>query len=163
MPILDNMVKSTNSRYISGNVLTGHKVEKDGYLGYYDHQVSVIPEGYYYEFFGWGMPRLDKFSFSKSFFSWLTPKKKYKLDTNLNGGHRAFVVTGEYEKVFPMDIYPMQLLKAIMVKDIDLMENLGIYEVDEEDFALCEFIDVSKTEMQATVREGLDYMYKEMS
>ena len=163
LPMLGNNLKSTNSRYISGNVLTGSKVDKDGYLGFYDKQVTVIPEGNYYEFFGWGMPRFDKYSFSKSFFSWLTPNKKYKLDTNLNGGHRAFVLTGEYEKVFPMDIYPMQLLKAIMVKDFDLMENLGIYEVDEEDFALCEFIDVSKTEMQATVREGLDYMLKEMS
>lgn len=163
LPILEKRIKSKNPRYISGNVLTGSKVDKDGYLGFYDYQVTVIPEGDYYEFFGWGMPRFDKFSFSKSFFSWLTPKKKYKLDTNLNGGHRAFVLTGEYEKVFPLDIYPMQLLKAIMVKDIDLMENLGIYEVDEEDFALCEFIDVSKTEMQATVREGLDYMLKEMS
>ena len=163
IPILENNTKSANSRYISGNVLTGSKVDKDGYLGFYDKQVTVIPEGNYYEFFGWGMPRFDKFSFSKSFFSWITPNKKYKLDTNINGGHRAFVLTGEYEKVFPMDIYPMQLLKAIMVKDIDLMENLGIYEVDEEDFALCEFIDVSKTEMQATVREGLDYMLKEMS
>jgi Na+-transporting NADH:ubiquinone oxidoreductase subunit A len=109
------------------------------------------------------MPRFNKFSYSKTFFSWLSPKKKYNLDTNLNGGHRAFVLTGEYEKVFPMDIYPMQLLKAIMVKDIDLMENLGIYEVDEEDFALCEFIDASKTEMQAIVREGLDFLRKEMS
>lgn len=163
LPMLENNLKSTNSRYISGNVLTGKKVDKDGYLGFYDKQVTVIPEGNYHEFLGWGMPRFDKFSFSKSFFSWLTPNKKYKLDTNLNGGHRAFVFTGDYEKVFPMNIYPMQLLKAIMVKDFDLMENLGIYEVDEEDFALCEFIDVSKTEMQATVREGLDYMLKEMS
>ncbi len=163
LPMLENNLKSTNSRYISGNVLTGKKVDKDGYLGFYDNQLTVIPEGNYYEFFGWGMPRFDKFSFSKSFFSWLTPNKKYKLDTNLNGGHRAFVLTGDYEKVFPMNIYPMQLLKAIMVKDFDLMENLGIYEVDEEDFALCEFIDVSKTEMQATVREGLDFMLKEMS
>ena len=163
LPILENKVKSANSRYISGNVLTGTKVDKNSYLGFYDSQVTVIPEGNYYEFLGWGMPRLNKFSYSKTFFSWLTPNKKYNLDTNLNGGHRAFVLTGEYEKVFPMDIYPMQLLKAIMVKDIDMMENLGIYEVDEEDFALCEFIDVSKTEMQATVREGLDYMLKEMS
>jgi Na+-transporting NADH:ubiquinone oxidoreductase subunit A len=163
LPMLENNLRSANSRYISGNVLTGKKVDKDGYLGFYDNQVTVIPEGNYHEFLGWGMPRFDKFSFSKSFFSWLTPNKKYNLDTNINGGHRAFVLTGEYEKVFPMNIYPMQLLKAIMVKDFDLMENLGIYEVDEEDFALCEFIDVSKTEMQATVREGLDFMLKEMS
>lgn len=161
-PLLKDNTKSSNARYISGNVLTGSKINKDGYISFYDNQVTVIPEGNYHEFLGWGMPRFDKFSFSKSFFSWLTPGKKYRLDTNINGGHRAFVLTGEYEKVFPMDIYPMQLLKAIMAKDIDLMENLGIYEVDEEDFALCEFIDASKTEMQAIVREGLDFIRKEM-
>lgn len=162
-PLVKDNRKSSNIRYISGNPLTGRKIDKEGYLGFYDNQITLIPEGNYHEFLGWAMPRFDKFSFSKSFFSWLTPNKSYKLDTNLNGGHRSFVLTGQYEKVFPMDIYPMQLLKAIMVKDIDLMENLGIYEVDEEDFALCEFIDVSKTEMQAIVREGLDYMRKEMS
>lgn len=162
-PLVQDNRKSTNIRYISGNVLTGTRIEKEGYLGFYDQQLSLIPEGNYHEFFGWAMPRLNKFSYSKTFFSWLTPGKKYNLDTNLNGGHRAFVLTGEYEKVFPMDIYPLQLLKAILVKDIDLMENLGIYEVDEEDFALCEFIDASKTEMQAIVREGLDFMRKEMS
>lgn len=162
-PMLQNNSSTDKMRYVSGNLLSGTKVEKDGFLGFYDQQLSVITEGHYHEFVGWIMPRLDKFSFSRTFFSWLTPNKKYKLDTNLNGGHRAFVLTGEYEKVFPMDIYPMQLMKAILAKDIDLMENLGIYEVDEEDFALCEFIDVSKTEMQAIVREGLDFIRKEMS
>ena len=91
------------------------------------------------------------------------PNRKYRLDTNLHGGHRAFVMTGQYEKVFPFDIYPMQLLKAILVEDIDLMENLGIYEIDEEDFALCEVIDTSKTQMQEIVRKGLDLMRTEMS
>lgn len=162
-PLIEKNRKSANIRYISGNPLTGNQIEKDGYLGFYDRQLTLMEEGNYYEFLGWAMPRFNRFSFSKTFFSWLTPNKKYSLDTNLNGGHRAFVLTGEYEKVFPMDIYPMQLLKAILVKDIDLMENLGIYEVDEEDFALCEFIDVSKTEMQAIVREGLDFLRKEMS
>ena len=162
LPIINGNTKSSNVRYISGNVLTGSKINKDGYISFYDSQVTIIPEGNYHEFLGWAMPRFDKFSFSRSFFSWLTPGKKYRLDTNINGGHRAFVLTGEYEKVFPMDIYPMQLLKAIMAKDIDLMENLGIYEVDEEDFALCEFIDTSKTEMQTIVREGLDFIRKEM-
>lgn len=161
--IKDNRTSSSNVRYISGNPLTGNQIDKDGYMGFYDNQLTLIPEGNYHEFLGWAMPRFNRFSFSKSFFSWITPNKKYSLDTNLNGGHRAFVLTGEYEKVFPMNIYPMQLLKAILVKDIDLMENLGIYEVDEEDFALCEFIDVSKTEMQAIVREGLDFLRKEMS
>ncbi|MEZ5084131.1 MAG: hypothetical protein R2750_11885 [Bacteroidales bacterium] len=162
-PLVKDNRKSSNIRYISGDVLSGTKIEKEGYLGFYSNQITLIPEGDYYEFLGWAMPRLNKFSYSKTFFSWLTPNKKYALDTNLNGGHRAFVLTGEYEKVFPMDIYPLQLLKAIMVKDIDMMENLGIYEVDEEDFALCEYIDASKTEMQATVREGLDFIRKEMS
>ncbi len=144
-------------------MLKGATINREGYLGFYDHQVTVIPEGNHHEFFGWALPRLNKFSLSKTFFSWLTPKKKFVLDTNINGGHRAFVLTGEYEKVLPMDIYPMQLLKACLIKDIDLMENLGIYEVDEEDFALCEFIDPSKTEMQAIIREGLDYIRTEMA
>jgi len=160
---IEGNIKSGKLRIISGNPLVGNKIDRDGYIGYYHSQVTVIPEGDYFEFLGWAMPSLNKFSFSKTFFSWLTPNRKYRLDTNLNGGHRAFVMTGEYEKVFPMNIYPMQLLKAILVKDIDLMENLGIYEVDEEDFALCEFIDASKTEMQAIVREGLDYIRKEMN
>ncbi len=163
LPLVKENIKSSNVRYISGNVLTGKQIDRGGYLGFYDHQVTVIPEGNYHEFIGWAMPRLNKFSYSKTFFSWLMPNKKYELDTNLNGGHRAFVLTGEYEKVLPMDIYPMQLLKACLIKDIDLMENLGIYEVDEEDFALCEFIDVSKTEMQTIIREGLDYIRTEMS
>jgi Na+-transporting NADH:ubiquinone oxidoreductase subunit A len=162
-PVIKGRTKGSNVRYISGNVLTGTKIDSDDFIGFYDNQVTVIPEGDYFEFLGWSMPRFDKFSFSRTFFSWLTPNKKYKLDTNLNGGHRAFVITGLYEKVFPMDIYPLQLLKAIMINDIDLMEQLGIYEVDEEDFALCEFIDPSKTEMQAIVRIGLNTIQKEMA
>ncbi|MDP3002574.1 MAG: NADH:ubiquinone reductase (Na(+)-transporting) subunit A, partial [Bacteroidales bacterium] len=122
-----------------------------------------IPEGDYYEFFGWMMPGIDKFSFSKTFASSLIPRKSYSLDTNLHGGERAFVMTGQYEKVVPMDIYPMQLLKAILAEDIDLMENLGIYEIAEEDFALCEFICPSKIEIQSIVRKGLDLMIKEMN
>jgi Na+-transporting NADH:ubiquinone oxidoreductase subunit A len=156
-------VKEGKNRYISGNTLTGAKIEKLGYVDFYDSQISVIPEGDYYEFFGWAMPGFNKFSFYTSFFSWLRPRKKYSLDTNLHGGERAFVMTGKYEQVFPFDIYPMQLIKAIMIEDIDQMENLGIYEIDEEDFALCEFIDTSKTEIQAVVRKGLDLMRKEMT
>ena len=91
------------------------------------------------------------------------PRKKYSLDTNFHGGERALVMTGKYEQVFPFDIYPMQLIKAIMIEDIDQMENLGIYEIDDEDFALCEFINSSKTEIQAVVRKGLDLMRKEMT
>jgi Na+-transporting NADH:ubiquinone oxidoreductase subunit A len=161
--MVDRNVRGDNPRYISGNVLTGTRIEQDGYLGYYDSQVTVIPEGNYYEFFGWIKPGINKFSFSKTFMSSLIPKKKYHLDTNLHGGERAFVMTGLYEKVVPMDIYPMQLFKAILAEDIDLMENLGIYEIAEEDFALCEFICPSKIEIQSIVRQGLDFMVKEMS
>jgi Na+-transporting NADH:ubiquinone oxidoreductase subunit A len=152
----------TTVRYISGNVLTGERIEKNGYIGNFDQQITIVPEGNHYEFLGWAMPRFKKFSFSRSYFSWLFPKKQYAQDTNINGGERPFVVTGELEKVLPMDIYPMQLLKAIIVKDLDLMENLGIYEVDEEDFALCEFVDASKNNIQAIIRDGLDFVRNEM-
>ena len=158
----DNTLEG-NPRYISGNVLTGSRINQDGYAGFYDSQITVIPEGDYYEFFGWATPGLNKYSFYGQFFSWLNPKKKYSLDTNLHGGERAFVMTGKYEKVFPFDIYPMQLIKAILVEDIELMENLGIYEIDDEDFALVEFIDTSKTEIQAIVRKGLNLMRAEMT
>jgi len=132
-----------------------------GHLGYYDHQVTVLPEGDHFEFLGWALPGLNKYSVSRTFFSWLMPGREYRLDTNLNGGRRAFVMTGEYEKVLPMKIFPVQLLKAIMVEDIDMMEKLGIYEVAEEDLALCEFVCTSKTEVQQIIRTGLDVMKKE--
>ncbi len=150
-------------RYISGNVLTGKKVEEDGYVGFYGNQITVIPEGDKYEFLGWAMPRMKEFSVSRSYFSWLMPHKKYVLDTNLHGGHRPFVVTGLFEKYVPMDIYPMYLLKAILAGDIDKMENLGIYEIVEEDLALCEFVDPSKTDIQQIVREGINLMIKELN
>lgn len=160
--IKDNIV-TDNVRYISGNVLTGHKIQADGFIGYYDSTITVIPEGDYYEFFGWILPGLNKFSLSRTFLTWLMPGKRYRLDTNMHGGKRALVVTGEYEKVLPMDIYPMQLIKSVMVEDIDRMEQLGIYEVAEEDFALCEFVCPSKTEIQSIIRKGLDQMEKEMN
>jgi Na+-transporting NADH:ubiquinone oxidoreductase subunit A len=162
-PLVDNNVKSGHLRYISGNVLTGTMIDSGGYLGYYDSQVTVIPEGDYFEFFGWMKPGINKFSFSKTFASSLIPKKSYNLDTNIHGGERAFVMTGVYEKVVPMDIYPMQLLKAILAEDIEMMENLGIYEIAEEDFALCEYICPSKIEIQSIVRKGLDLMIREMN
>jgi Na+-transporting NADH:ubiquinone oxidoreductase subunit A len=161
--LTEGNVSTSAHRYISGNPLTGTRVAPGGYIGYYDAQLTVIPEGDHYEFLGWALPGFHKFSFSRSFWSWLSPNRQYVLDTNMNGGHRAFVITGLYEKVLPMNIYPMQLLKAILAEDIDLMEKLGIYEVAEEDFALCEFVCPSKTEMQALVRKGLDLMMKEMS
>lgn len=161
--LVEGNVTGGNLRYISGNVLTGTGIGPEGFLGFYDNMVSVIPEGDYYEFFGWARPGFNKYSFSRTFLSSLTGRKDYRLDTNLHGGHRAFVMTGEYEKVVPMDIYPMQLLKAILSEDIDNMENLGIYEIAEEDFALCEFICPSKMEIQSIVRKGLDLMVKEMN
>ena len=148
-------------RIISGNVLTGKKVAEDGFLTATAHQVTVIPEGDKYELLGWIAPRFGKFSVSRSYFSWLCPKKQYKLDTNLNGGVRPFVVTGLFEEYLPMDIYPMYLFKAIIANDIDKMENLGIYEIVEEDVALCEFVDPSKTEIQQLVRDGINLMIKE--
>jgi Na+-transporting NADH:ubiquinone oxidoreductase subunit A len=159
----DNIVDG-KVRYISGNVLTGRKIDRIGFIGFYDAQVTVIPEGDYYEMFGWALPGFGKFSYSRSFPTLPGNKnKKYRLDTNYHGGERAFVMTGEMEKVFPFDIYPMQLIKSIMIEDIDAMEKLGIFEIDEEDFALVEYIDTSKTEIQTIVRQGIDLMRKEMS
>ncbi|MEA1786713.1 Na(+)-translocating NADH-quinone reductase subunit A [Arenibacter sp. GZD96] len=156
-------VNEEKFRVINGDVLTGLKTSQDGYLGYYNNTVSAIPEGDDYEFFGWNKPVFNKISTTRALtFSWLQPKKKYNLDTNTNGEHRAFVVTGLYEEVFPMDIYPLQLLKACMVKDLDEMEQLGLYEVAPEDFALTEFVCVSKQPHQQIIREGLDLLQKEI-
>jgi Na+-transporting NADH:ubiquinone oxidoreductase subunit A len=166
--LLEGKIKEGNVRYISGNVLTGDKIEKDGYLGAYHHQVTVIPEGNEYKFFlttGWLGHGFDKFSNSGLFPTWIlnaiAPNKKYRLDTNTNGEERAFVVTGELERVFPFDIMPMQLVKAAITHDIDGMENLGIYEVAPEDFALCEYVCTTKINIQDEVRQGLDLVYKE--
>jgi Na+-transporting NADH:ubiquinone oxidoreductase subunit A len=156
---LENNIQAGKQRVISGNVLTGEKINPDGYLGYYDHMVTVIPEGDYEEMFGWILPSLNKLSFHKAFglLSFLRPKKNlFNIDTNMHGERRAFVMTGVFEKVLPMDIYPNYLFKAIMAEDYDEMEELGIFEVVEEDVALCEFIDVSKHDLQKTLREGLN-------
>lgn len=152
-----------NMRIISGNVLTGTKLGANDFIGYYDSQVTVIEEGNKPTFMGWLAPGFDKYSFSRAFFSWLSPKKKYTLNTNTNGGKRAFVFTGIYEDVLPMDIYPMQLIKAIMAEDVDKMEQLGIYEVVPEDLAICEFVCPSKIEMQSILRQGLNVMRKEFN
>ena len=163
--ILKDSVISENSRIISGSPLTGEIVEIDGFLGNYHHQISVIPEGNAYKFFlndGWLSPGFSRFSASKAYPTWLLPKSKtYQFDTNLNGEERSFVVSGQYEKVFPFDIYPVQLIKSIITNDIEKMENLGIYEVSPEDFALCEFVCTSKINIQEIVRNGLDLIYKE--
>lgn len=163
--ILEGRIKAQKEgdtvRVIAGNVLTGVKKDPAGYLPYNANQITVIPEGDKYEFMGWAMPRLGAFSVSRSYFSWLCPKREYRLDTNLHGGERPFVVTGLYDKYLPMDIYPVYLLKACLAGDIDKMENLGIYEVIEEDIALCEVVDPSKIEMQKILRDGINLMIKE--
>ena len=162
--VINGQLKTTDSdaRIISGNVLTGEHVSEKSYLGFYDNVISVIPEGNKAEFLGWGMPGLKKFSISRTFFSWLSPNTERVIDTKIHGGERAYIVTGEMEKVFPMDILPMQLLKAISIKDLDLMEELGIYEIAEEDFALCEVINTSKIEIQKNIREGFEFAIKEL-
>jgi Na+-transporting NADH:ubiquinone oxidoreductase subunit A len=161
--VVAGKVSDAPLRYISGNVLTGEKITTHGFLGYYHNTLTVIPEGKHFEFLGWAAPGFNKFSASKTFLSSLLPKKTYRLDTNLNGGERAYVMTGQYEKVVPMDIYPVHLIKAILAEDIEAMENLGIYEIAEEDFALCEYVCTSKIEVQEIVRRGLDMMMKEMN
>jgi len=161
--VYDAGLEEEGVRVISGDVLTGKKISPKGHLGYYANMVTVIPEGDDYEFFGWNKPVFDKISTTRALtFSWMLPKKKFELDTNTNGEHRAFVVTGNYEEVFPLDIYPLQILKACMVEDLDAMEALGMYEVAPEDFALTEFVCVSKQPHQQIIRNGLDLMYKEI-
>ena len=156
-------VNEENFRVINGDVLTGSKSAPDGSLGFYNNTVTVIPEGDDYDFFGWNKPIFNKISNTRALtFSWLQPKKKYDLNTNTNGEHRAFVLTGQYEEVFPLDIFPMQLLKACMIKDLDEMEQLGLYEVAPEDFSLTEFICISKQPHQQIIREGLDLLQKEI-
>ena len=150
-------------RIIDGNVLTGKKTTADGFLGAFSTQVTVIPEimgGD--EMLGWAAPRFGMYSTSRSYFSWLFPKRKYAIDARIKGGERHMIMSNEYDKVFPMDIYPEYLLKAIITGNIDKMEQLGIYEVAPEDFALCEFVDSSKLELQRIVREGLDKLRAEM-
>ena len=159
--ILGGKLSNEHARVISGNVLTGRNVGKEGFLGVNANQLTVIPEGDSYEFLGWAMPRFKKFSVSRAYFSWLLPCRKYNLDTNLNGGERAFVMNDLYEKYLPMDIYPVHLVKACIANDLDKMENLGIYEVIEEDLALCEFVCPSKIEMQQIIRNGINTMIKE--
>lgn len=149
-------------RIINGNVLTGRQTTKDGYLGAHTTEITVIPEGDDAdEFAGWIMPRTKQFSVSHSYFSWLLGKRQYSLDARVKGGERHIIMSGEYDRVLPMDIYGEYLIKAIIAGDIDKMEQLGIYEVAPEDFALAEFVDSSKLELQRIVREGLDIVRKE--
>ena len=149
-------------RIINGNVLTGTISSKDGFLGAHSSEITVIPEGDdNNEMLGWIMPRFGQFSVNRSYFSWLFGKKEYALDARVKGGERHMIMSGEYDKVLPMDIYGEYLIKAIIAGDIDKMEQLGIYEVSPEDFALAEFVDSSKLELQRIVREGLNNLRKE--
>ena len=161
--VADNVQTDKKVRLIDGNPLTGQQTYNEGFLMAHSTEVTAIPEGDDAdELFGWISPRLNEFSVSRSYFSWLMPKsKEYTLDARVKGGHRHMIFSGEYDSVFPMDIYPEQLVKAIIAGDIDRMEALGIYEVAPEDFAVAEFVDSSKVELQRIVREGLDMLRKE--
>ena len=161
--ILGEQLKATEHiRIINGNPLTGRKDSIDGYLGAHTSEVTIIPEGDNAdETLGWIMPRTKEFSVSRSYFSWLMPHKQYDLDARIKGGERHIIQSGEYDRVFPMDIYAEYLIKAIIAGDIDKQEQLGIYEVAPEDFALAEFVDSSKLPLQKIVREGLDILRKE--
>lgn len=153
---------SKNVRIINGNVLTGKPTTKEGFLGAHTSEITVIPEGSDAdEMLGWILPRFKQFSVSRSYFSWLCGKKSYALDARVKGGERHMIMSGEYDKVLPMDIYGEYLIKAIIAGDIDRQEALGIYEVSPEDFALAEFVDSSKLELQRIVREGLNILRKE--
>ena len=167
-PQLNTEHLKLNTRIISGSPLSGTAITPDGFLGMYDQQVCFIEEGDKYDFMGWLMPGVKKFSFSKTFlsgFARLLPTTHYPLptdfNTNVHGSVRPFLFTGSFERVFPFDIYPLQLIKACIVGDVELQEKLGIYEVEPEDFALCEFIDPSKTEIQTIIREALEVLRKE--
>ena len=159
---IENNLSHQNVRFVSGNALTGERIASDGFIGYYDHLITVLTEGDYSEFIGWLKPTSKKLSFHRAWglMSFLKKNEKFELDTNTCGEERAFVQTGVFERVTPMDILPTHLLKAIMAEDYDEMEALGIYEVVEEDLALCEFVDVSKHPIQSILREGIELMLK---
>ena len=169
-PKMESNETARENRIISGNILSGTQIATHGFIGAYDSLLSIIPEGDYYDFMGWLMPGFKKYSYSRTFLSGFFSKNlslltshlsPYQFDTNTHGDERPLVFTGNFERVFPFDIYPTQVIKACVVGDIDLMEQLGIYEVEPEDFALCEFIDVSKTEIQHIVRQALETLRKE--
>lgn len=156
------MLKDDHVRIINGNPLTGRKDSKEGFLGAHTSEVCVIPEGDDNdEMLGWIMPRMKDFSTNRSYFSWLMPRKHFNLDARVKGGERHMIMSGEYDRVLPMGIFPEYLIKAIIAGDIDRQEQLGIYEVSPEDFALAEFVDSSKLELQKIVREGLNILRKE--
>jgi len=153
--------KDAAIRIISGDVLTGNQIEEESYIGFFDNQLTIIPEGNYYEPFGWLVPQKSRPSLSNTFPGTLVGLDQYEIDTNMHGEPRAFVVTGQYEKVLPMDIYPQHLMKAILANDIEKMEGLGILELGEEDIALCEYVCTSKQPLQSILREGLEELRKQ--
>lgn len=159
--IVEGNRNSDNVRVISGNVLTGTGIKTNGYLGFFDNQLTVIQEGDDYEFLGWLFPSYARPTISNTLPISKFFKKAFNVNTNMHGEHRAYVVTGQYEKVLPMDIMPVQLIKSVLAQDLELMENLGIYEVIEEDMALCEFVCTSKQNVQSILAEGLEIMAEE--
>ena len=163
-PVQELVNVPADARVIGGDVLTGETLGADGYLGYFQDQLTLLHEGTEREWFGWAKPFRPKVhSSSWCYFSWLTPGKKYDMDTNLHGGPRAFVETKCFEDVTPMDIFPIYLIKACLAGDIEKMEKFGIYEVLPEDLALCDYVDPSKNDIQAMIQQGIDLMIKEMA
>lgn len=160
-PVVASNIKHDNVRYISGDVLSGTRIQQDGFLGLYDDQVTVVEEGNKMEMFGWLLPTYKRPSRSRTFLSWMRPNKEYHVNTNNHGDERAYVVTGQYDAVVPMDVLPVYLVKSILYQDFEQMEGLGIYEVVEEDLALCEFVCTSKQPVQKILRSGLDYVRTE--
>ena len=156
-------MKYDHARIINGDVLTGTTTSLSGYLGYFNNSVTVIPEGSHFRMFGW-LPFKDNkiLSLSNTSLSRFLNRKGFEVDTNLNGEERALVVTGEMERMFPFDIYPMELIKACMIEDIEKMEALGIYEVVPEDFGLVDYANTSKLEAQEIIRQGIELMINEV-
>jgi len=156
--LINGNVEKENVRYVSGNVLTGKQIESNGHLAFSSNQLTVLEEGDHYEMFGWLIPSYMRPSLSNTFPAAFVPNYEHDVNTNTHGEHRAFVVTGQYESVLPMNIYPQHLLKSIISNDLDKMEGLGIYEVVEEDLAICEFVCTSKQHVQQILREGIEYL-----
>jgi len=159
--LLEDNLANDHVRFISGDALSGEQKQREAFLGFYDDQITVLEEGDYYEMFGWLLPIAPRPSISNTFPNFLFPDLRFKGDTNTHGEKRAFVVTGNYERVLPMDIYPQELMKSIIINDIEKMEGLGINELVEEDIAICEFVCVSKQPLQQILRQGLDKMREE--
>ena len=162
-PVRQMVAAAPGARVIGGDVLSGNVIDRNGYLGFFDNQLTLLCEGTDREILGWAKPfRFGVHSSSMCYFSWLLPWKKYDMDTNLHGGPRAFVETKCFEDVTPMDIFPIYLIKACLAGDIEKMEKFGIYEVLPEDLALCDYVDPSKNDIQAIIASGIDLMIKEM-